>query len=160
MSTTESVKASREQTRTHRQSSLIQGNIIAFVFRSLDLNLFSSSVPSTILQYSSEPLAKDEHQCNHEEAKCNPYQLLQYFFEANKNSFNKRLVESFGELKLAGWLAPCTLLLAGPNEEIEIFRTAWGQRILRNPKGFMLKDVGKSEIRYQRNRFREKLMAM
>ena len=86
---------------------------------------------------------KDEKQ-GKDGLTCNPEQLLQAFVDANRNSLNRRLVESFDELKMVGWLTYYTLLLSGPNEDIEVLKNAWSQRILRNPKGFVLKDVGKA----------------
>ena len=141
MSATESVRTNREQIKSHRQSSLIQGNVVAFVFRSIDLQSISSSSPRTIL--SSSSYSKDESQKDDELIQ-KPEQLLQAFIDANKDSLNRKLVESFNELRIFGWYSSYTLLLSGPSEDVEVLKKAWSQRILRNPKGFLLKDVGKA----------------
>lgn len=140
MSATESIRTNREQIKSHRQSSLIQGNVVAFVFRSIDLQSISSS-PRTIL--SSSSYTRDESQKENGLIQ-KPEQLLQAFIDANKDSLNRKLVESFNELRIFGWYSSYTLLLSAPSEDIEVLKKAWSQRILRNPKGFILKDVGKA----------------
>lgn len=145
MSATESVKTSREQNRSHRHSSLSHGNVIAFVFRSLDLDLFSSSPSPRVVistKSSSNSSTKEEYQ-NVNELYVKPAKLLHEFIEVNKSSLNRRLVESLEELRLVGWFAPHTLLLSGPNEDIDVLKHGWIQRILQSPKGFLLKNVGK-----------------
>ena len=145
MSATESARMNREQVKSHRQSSLIQGNVIAFVFRSIDLQSISASSPRTIL---SSPSLKSKSQ-REDELASKPEQLLQAFIDANKNSLNTKLVESFNELRLVGWYSTYTLMLSAPNEDVGVLKKAWSQRILRNPPGFILKDVGKTFHVYQ-----------
>ena len=147
MSVTESVRTNREHVKSHRQSSLIHGNVVAFVFRSIDLQSISSS-PRTILSTSSSTKDGSDKEG---ELTYKPEQLLQAFIDANKNSLNRKLVESFHELKIFGWYSSYTLLLSGPGEDIEVLKKAWSQRILRNPKGFLLKDVGKKFTSYLYN---------
>ena len=133
MSATESSRTLREQGRSFRHVSLIQGNVIALVFRSLDPGLLS---PTPRTSYKFETLDKgggDEI----------PDGLLKAFVDANKSSMNKKLVECLDEVRIVGWIAPKTLLVCGPNEDLEVLKTAWRERILRNPKGFLLKDVGR-----------------
>ena len=151
MSTTESARMSREQVKSHRQSSLIQGNVIAFVFRSIDLQSISASSPRTIL---SSPSLNSESQTE-DKLTSKPEQLLQAFKDANKCSLNTKLVESFNELRLVGWYSTYTLMLSAPNEDIRVLKKAWSQRILRNPVGFILKDVGKIFHLYQEKFQRE-----
>ena len=134
MSATESSRTLREQGRSFRHVSLIQGNVIALVFRSLDPGLLS---PTPRTSYKFETLDKDS---GGDEI---PDGLLKAFVDANKSSMNKKLVECLDEVRIVGWIAPKTLLVCGPNEDLEVLKTAWRERILRNPKGFLLKDVGR-----------------
>ena len=53
-----------------------------------------------------------------------------------------RLNESLEEMRLAGWIAPCTLLIKAPLEELEVIKEAWRRRFLRSPEGLLIRDIG------------------
>ena len=65
-------------------------------------------------------------------------------FRSENRTLHSRVSESLEELRLAGWIEPFTILIKGPNEDLEIIRETWRRHLLRSPNKFSIRDVGKS----------------
>lgn len=114
--------------------SIVLNNVLAVVFRPT----------STAVQVKN--LTQDEN-CEKENSKL-PHQfsgleLFDAFKEANRSTMLTRLTESLDEIRLKGWVFPFTLLIKGPNEDVEVIKEAWRRHFLRSPDNFIIKDIGK-----------------
>ena len=117
-------KANRELGRTPKHSTLFS-NVTAIVF-----------APVSGLQ--TETLSSD-HGTG---LRSSPTELFEAFKDTNYSSMRTRLNESLEEMRLAGWIAPCTLLIKAPLEELEVIKEAWRRRFLRSPEGLLIRDIG------------------
>ena len=69
-------------------------------------------------------------------------ELFEAFKRENK-AIHTRVNESLEELRLSGWIEPYTILIKGPNEDLELVREMWKRHLLRSPNKFVIRDVGK-----------------
>ena len=117
--------------------SIVLSNVLAVVFRPT----------STAVQH---------HHCEHakhgddvENNRSKPVQLISglelfdQFKEANRSTMLTRLSESLDDIRLKGWVFPCTLLIKGPHEDVEVIKEAWRRHFLRSPDNFIIRDIGK-----------------
>lgn len=68
------------------------------------------------------------------------------FIENNKSSLNTRLNESLSEARFAGWIQPFTILIKGPQEEMDVLTEAWRRRFLRSPDRYVIRELGTSDL--------------
>lgn len=72
------------------------------------------------------------------------HRVFQSFIDENRESFwNPALVESVCSLDFVGFMKPGTLLVSGSELHLECLRSAWARRVLKPPRGYQIKSLGK-----------------
>lgn len=119
-------------TKTPRDSrlpkcSILLNNAMAITFAPCSIEVDQNDV--------SVNNAKPQHSCSGKK-------LFDAFVDNNMSTLHTRLNECLSEIRFAGWIHPYTILVKGPQEEMNVLTEAWRRRFLRSPSDYTIREIG------------------
>lgn len=79
--------------------------------------------------------------------------IFDAFIDNNMSTLHTRLNESLSEIRFAGWIQPYTILVKGPQEEMNVLIEAWRRRFLRSPCDYTIREIGEFLLFFSRYNF-------
>lgn len=120
--------ASTSKTTRASKCSILLNNVLGITFVPCSLEVDQNDVTT------NEPRPQQ---------LCPVKKLFDSFIDNNMSTLHTRLNESLSEIRFAAWIQPYTILIKGPQEDMDVLKEAWRRRFLRSPGDYIIREIGK-----------------